>query len=406
MSIYGSMLAPKASSPWTDAFLAGDDLPNAWGPYGTVAVDGTASLQQSTVYSCVRVIAEDVASLPLHIYRRLDGGGKERDAGHPLYGMLHDAPNPEMSSGNFWETMVGWCASWGNAFAQIQFDRLDRPLYLWPLRSDRMRLRRNDRRELIYEYRYEDKAKPDEFPADEIFHLRGWGANGILGYSPIQVAGGPVLLALAAERFGINFFQNGSRPGGVVTMKTALSDPARQRFKTEFEALYRGVENAHRIAVLEEEAAFTPFSIPQEDAQFLETRKYQRSEIAGLFRMQPHMIADLDRSTNNNIEQQSLEHVTYTLRPWLIRIEREIKRQLMPERTHFVEFLVDGLLRGDAEGRARSLQIQRQNGALNADEWREIENRNPLPDGSGQVYWQPVNMMEAGAEPPSGGDQP
>jgi HK97 family phage portal protein len=403
--VYGTMLrAPmQASSPYTTAFLAGDDLPNSWGPNGTVVPnDGLYGLQQATVFACVRVIAEDVASLPIHVYRRRGDGGKERDPGHRLYSLLHDAPNEEMSTVNFWETMVTWACTWGNAFAQIRTDRLGRVVPaedgggLWPLRSDRMRFYRNERRGLVYEYRTPGEAIPKKFTADEIFHLRGLSTDGLMGFSPIQMAGGPLLLAMAAERFGINFFDNGSRPGGVLTVKGRLSKDSADRLKSDFESMLRGSHNAHRVTVLEEDSSFHPLSIPPEDGQFLETREYQREEICGMYRVAPHMIASLRRSTNNNIEHQGLEHVIYCLRPWLRRIEAEIKRQLIPEATHFCEFLVDGLLRGDAYGRAQALQIQLQNGALSPNEWREIENRNPREDEDGDKFLRPMNMEIAG----------
>lgn len=398
--------APVASSPYTDAFVRGDDLPNSWGPYGDVQMEGNHGLSVAAYYSCVKILSEDVSTLPLHIYRRLPNGGKERATDHPLYRALHDQPNPEMTSVNLFETLVANTVAWGNGFAQIRLDRLDRPTgELWPLRPDRMRIEREDvadrfgRRHLKYCYRQTDGSQTD-FREEEILHVRGLSSNGLIGFSPVQVAAGPFLLAKQAERFGISWFTNGSRPGGIVTVKGQLGNEGRQQLKAQIEGLFMGAGNASRVAVLEEDTSWTTVGTPPEDAQFLETRKYQRSEIAGMFRVQSHMINDLEKATFSNIEQQSLEHVVYTIRPWLVRIEQEIKRRLIPEPDYFAEFLVDGLLRGDAYGRAQALQIRRQNGTLTADEWREMENQNPLPDERGQDTWMPVNMQVVGAPPP------
>lgn len=393
-------MEPRASSPYTDAFVRGDDMPNAWGPFGTVAMDGTAGMQIGAVYACVKILTEDIATLPLHIYRRLPNGGKERAPDHPLYTMLHDQPNPEMTKVNWLEAIVGHTVNWGNGFSQIRRDRLDRPLELWPLRPDRMRIERDDRRQLRYRYT-DDDGKRHTFRANEILHVRGLSSNGLIGFSPIQVAGGPFLLAMNAERYGLSFFGNGSRPGGVITVEGELTPEGRANLRAQWESQFMGSNNASRVAVLEQGTSWTQVGVPPEDAQFLETRKFQRSEIAGMFRVQSHMINDLEKATFSNIEQQSLEHVVYTIRPWLVRIEAEIKRQLIPEPDYFAEFLVDGLLRGDAYGRAQALQIQRQNGVLTADEWREIENRNPLPNAHGEDTWMPSNMQVVGQEPPA-----
>jgi HK97 family phage portal protein len=398
---------PRASSPYTEAFVRGEDMPNAWGPMGDVAVDGTQGLAIAAYYSCVKILAEDVSTLPLHLYRRLPNGGKERAPDHPLYPMLHDRPNPEMTGVSFWETLMGHALMWGNGFAQIRLDRLDRPTgELWPLRPDRMKLKREEvadaqgRRHLLYCYRTLD-GQEITFREEEILHIRGLSSNGLIGFSPIQVVGGPFLLSRNAERFGISWFTNGSRPGGVVTVKGQLSKEGKDSLRDQIEGRFLGASNGSRVVVLEEDTSWTTVGTPPEDAQFIETRKFERAEIAGLFRVQSHLINDLERATFNNIEQLSLEHVVYTIRPWLVRIEQELKRRLLPDPEYFAEFLVDGLLRGDAVGRATALQIRRQNGTLTADEWREIENQNPLPDERGQDTWMPSNMQVVGSPSPA-----
>jgi HK97 family phage portal protein len=210
-------------------------------------------------------------------------------------------------------------------------------------------------------------------------------------------------LDLATRQFGGRFFGNDSRPGGILTHPGKLSPDGAKKLKRGWEEAHRGLSNSQRVAVLEEGVTWTTIGIPPEQAQFLETRRYGRSEIAGLFRVPLHLIGDLERATFSNIEAQSLEFAKYSLTPWLVQIEQAIQRDLFGisagKRSHFAEHLLEGLLRGDSQARAAYLQTMRQNGALNADEWRALDNLNPIPSGKGKIYWQPVNMQELGKEP-------
>lgn len=366
-----------------------------------------SALASAVVYACVNVLAQTIASLPLIVYRRLPNGGKERAPEHPLYDILHDRANPEMTAYEFRACMVGSQATWGNAYAEIQ--RSDaRIIALWPLRPDRMTIQRTDDGQLVYVYRL---PKPDPvtglmdkaFAFENIMHWRGLSGNGIVGYSPIQQAAESIGVDLATRQYGARFFGNDSRPGGVLTHPGRLSDDAAKKLKARWEEAHRGLSNSQRVAVLEEGVTWTTIGIPPEQAQFLETRKYQRSEIAALYRIPLHLINDLERATFSNVEHQSLEFVKYSITPWLVQIEQSLKRDLFEisagKRAHFAEHLIEGLLRGDSAARAAYLQTMRQNGALNADEWREIENMNPIPGGKGKIYWQPVNMQELGAKP-------
>lgn len=374
-----------------------------------------SAMQSAVVYACVNVLAQTIASLPLIVYRRLPNGGKERAPEHPLYDVLHDRPNPEMTSYELRACLVGHQATWGNAYCEIQ--RSDaRIIALWPLRPDRMTVQRDDAGNLIYVYRL---SKPDPqtglmdkvFAFENIMHWRGLSGNGIVGYSPVEQAAQSIGVDMATREYGARFFGNDSRPGGILTHPGRLSDDAAKKLKSRWEESHRGLSNSQRVAVLEEGVTWTSIGIPPEQAQFLETRKYQRSEIAALYRIPLHMINDLERATFSNIEQQSLEFVKYTLTPWLVQIEQAMKRDLFAisagKRAHFAEHLIEGLLRGDSAARAAYLQTMRQNGALNADEWREVENMNPIPGGKGKIFWQPANMLELGAKPaPAPAPQP
>lgn len=372
-----------------------------------VSVDG--SLAFIPVYACVRLLATSIASLPLPVYRRLPGGGKERDPNHPLYPLLHDAPNPEMTSCEMRQAMVGHLMLWGNAYANIERGDDGRPVALWPLRPDRMRVERSPRTGgLLYRYTLPSGEERILLP-EEVMHWRGLSSDGRQGYSPVALAREAVGMGLAAQEYAARFFANDARPGGILKTPNKLTPEAAAACKESWQQAHSGLTQAHRVAVLQEGLEWQSIGIPPKDAQFLELRQFQRGEIAMLFGVPPHMIGDTDKSTSwgTGIEQQGIGFVTYTLRPWLVSIEQRIKTDLFLESeraTWFAEFLVDGLLRGDAKGRAESLAIQRQNGIINADEWREIENRNPLPDGQGQIFLVNSAMVAPSAAANAGSD--
>lgn len=382
-------------------------------------VSPEGALRVIVVYACVRILAETIASLPFPVYKRLPEGGKVRDFDHPLYEVLHDQANPEMSSFELRECLVGHLCLWGNAYCEIERDGAGRVRALWPLRPDRMSVERvrqpfgrvvagltSDARAaagpLIYKYTV-PTGQQVYLRQSSILHLRTFGTDGLIGKSPISLAREAVGLTMATEEFGARFFGNDSRPGGVLQTPNKLSEQARQRLKNDWEALHRGLEHSHRVAVLEEGVTWQSIGIPPEDAQFLETRKFQLAEIARLFRIPPHMIADVERSTSwgTGIEQQSIGFVVYTIRPWLVRIEQAIRQQVFTsvDREQWTaEFVVDGLLRGDIKSRYDAYATARQWGWLSADEIRELENMNPLPDGMGKQYLTPLNMASASEE--------
>lgn len=347
----------------------------------------------ATFYAGVRVLAETFAMLPLFVYRRLEGGGKDRAVDHPLYPVLHDEPNPEMSSFIWRELVMQNLVTWGNHFSEIVFDQLGRT-QLWPLRPDRMEVRwgRDSRKDYIYAKANGQRVKMEP---GSVFHIPGMGADGLRGYSLLTLHRKTFKLHDAARDFGTSTFENNARPAVVLSHPKTLSDAAIGRLAGQMDEL-RGSKNAGKTVVLEEGLQITEVGIPPEDAQYMETRVFQKREIATILRIQLHKLNDLERATFSNIDEQNLEFISDTMQPWFSRFEGESNRQLLPgEREHFIAFLVSGYLRGRAKDRAEALQVRRQNGTLNADEWREIEDENPLPDGLGKTFWMPANMKPA-----------
>ena len=354
-------------------------------------VNERTAMQTTAVYACVRILAEAVASLPLHVYEYQDDGGKKLVYDHPLYYLLHDEPNPEMTSFVFRETLMSHLLIWGNAYAQIIRDGAGRVLGLYPLLPDKMEVQRDDKGNIYYVYSRNSDENPMfkeygniKLKAEDVLHIPGLGFDGLVGYSPIAMAKNAVGMTLACEEYGASFFANGANPGGVLEHPGVLKDPSKVR--ESWNSVYRGVSNAHKIAVLEEGMKYQQIGIPPEEAQFLETRKFQINEIARLYRIPPHMVGDLDKSSFSNIEQQSLEFVKYTLDPWVIRWEQSLQRSLLlpgEKGKYFIKLNVDGLLRGDYQSRMNGYAVGRQNGWFSANDIREMENMNPIPDEEG-----------------------
>lgn len=360
-----------------------------------IDISEEGALNATAVMACVRILAESVASLPLITYRRLADGGKGRAINHSLYRILHDAPNPEMTSFQWRETMMGHLCLWGNAYSEIVTDQAGRVKELWPLRPDRMRVaREND--ELKYYYKIKATSPEEPLPAERILHIPGISMDGVKGISLITAARNAIGLAMATEEFGATFFRNGATPGIVLRHPGTLGEVAYKRLKESWNKEHQGQDRHHRTAILEEGISVEKIGIPPEDAQFLQTRRFQVEEIARIFRVPPHMLADLERATFSNIEHQGLEFVIHSLRPWLVRLEQGYKRKLLMPREqveYYIEHLVDGLLRGDLLSRYQAYAVGRVNGWLSADDVLEMENRNPLPNGKGKIYLMPMNMI-------------
>ena len=365
-------------------------------------VNERSAMQMTAVYSCVRILSEAVAGLPLHLYRYADGGSKEKAVDNQLYFLLHDEPNPEMTSFVFRETLMTHLLLWGNAYAQIIQNGKGEVVALYPLMPDRMTVERDDKGTLYYEYRVSDSDAPTmkngtvRLKPSDVLHVPGLGFDGLVGYSPIAMAKNAIGLAIAAEEYGSKFYANGAAPSGVLEHPGMLKDPSKVR--DSWNEAFGGSSNSHKVAVLEEGLKYTPISISPNEAQFLETRKFQINEIARIFRVPPHMVGDLEKSSFSNIEQQSLEFVKYTLEPWLVRWEQSMARVLISPNNksqYFIKFNVDGLLRGDYASRMNGYATARQNGWMSANDIRELENldRIPVEDG-GDLYLINGNMTK------------
>lgn len=390
-------------------YYIGTDFRYLFGPStsGKLVNEFTA-MQTTAVYACVRILAETLAALPLQMYC-YTATGKERVYNHPLYHLLHDEPNPEMTSFIFRETLMSHLLIWGNAYAQIIRDRLGRVQGLYPLRPDKISVCRDSQGKIFYLYTKTSDENPNIRPygqvalqKEEVLHIPGLGFDGLVGYSPIAMARNAVGMTMACEEYGASFFANGASPSGVLEHPGVLKDPSKVR--DSWNAVYQGSGNAHKVAVLEEGMKYQQIGIPPEEAQFLETRKFQLDEIARLYRIPPHMIGDLEKSSFNNIEQQSMEFVKYTLDPWVIRWEQAMQKALfLPEekKQYFLKFNVNGLMRGDYESRMTGYSIGRQNGWLSANDIREMEDMNPVPDEEGGnlylVNGSMTKLKDAGA---------
>ena len=354
-------------------------------------VNERSAMQVTAVYACVRILSESIAGLPLHTYRYLKDGAKEKAINHPLYRLLHDEPNPEMTSFVFRETLMSHLLLWGNAYAQIIRNGKGEILALYPLMPNRMTVDRASNGEIYYTYMVNDSDNPTlkeqgqvYLRKEDVLHIPGLGFDGLVGYSPISMAKNAVGMALACEEYGAKFFENGASPSGVLEHPSTIKNP--DKLRESWNSLFQGSGNSHRVAVLEEGLTFKPIAISPNEAQFLETRKFQIDEIARIFRIPPHMVGDLERASFSNIEEQSLEFVKYTLNPWVTRWEQSIQRSLFLEsekREYFVKFNVDGLLRGDYQSRMNGYATARQNGWMSANDIRELENMDLIPDELG-----------------------
>lgn len=365
-------------------------------------VNERSAMQMTAVYSCVRILSEAVAGLPLHLYRYTSENSKEKAADNPLYFLLHDEPNPEMSSFVFRETLMTHLLLWGNAYAQIIRNGKGEVIGLYPLMPDRMNVDRDEHGKLYYEYMVSsddapiNKVSAVKLQPSDVLHIPGLGFDGLVGYSPIAMAKNAIGLAIAAEEYGSKFYANGATPSGILEYPGTVKEP--EKVRESWNAGFGGSSNSHKVAVLEEGMKYTPISISPNEAQFLETRKFQINEIARIFRVPPHMVGDLEKSSFSNIEQQSLEFVKYTLEPWLVRWEQAMQRSLISQNdkaVFFIKFNVDGLLRGDYQSRMSGYATARQNGWMSANDIRELENLDRIPEElGGDLYLINGNMTK------------
>ena len=357
------------------------------------AVNANTAIQLSTVYACVRVISETVASLPLGVYEATNAGNRKATE-HPLYKLLHDEPNTEMTSFILREVMLGHLLLWGNSYCQIIRTGRNKITGLYPLLPDKMTVDRDKNGALIYTYSTASGQTVVLAPED-VLHIPGLGFDGVMGYSPIALEKNAIGLGIASEEYGSKFFSNGARPSGILTHPNTVKNP--KALRESWNAAYGGSSNANRVAILEEGMRFEPIAIPNNEAQFLETRKFQVDEICRIFRVPPHLVGNLEHATFSNIEHQSIDFAVHTIRPWLVRIEQSMNRALFSEQEKerfYVQFNIDGLMRGDYKSRMEGYAIGINNGFMCPNDIRSLENMNPIPaEEGGNAFLVNGNML-------------
>ncbi len=344
------------------------------------------------VMAAIRLRAETIGSLPLPIYERLERG-KRANPDHRLYKMLHDQANPEMTAMIFKETLQAHADSWGTGYAEIEYDTDGFAMWMWPLLAGNMEVFREDGT-LIWLYTHSDGTR-SRLTSRQVFRLPGLGSNGITGYSPIHMARQALALGLAAEEYAGRYYSGDARPGVVLKLgpEYDYDDDAKKRLAESFDATHAGLSNKHRTAVLDEGMDFEQIGFNAEDSQMIQSQKWSVEQVCRIFNIPPHMLHSLERATFNNIEELGLNFVTYSLRPWLVRWEQQIKMQLLADDPrHFAEFNVDGLLRGKVEDRMNAYWKMFQMGSISPDEIRAKETLNPLPGGKGEEYYVPANI--------------
>lgn len=388
MSWIGNQLRADASMPPPDpvdrAFLAAAGIHS-----GAVTVSGAQAI--STVWACVKVISETVSLTPAFVYERTQDGGKQRATDHPVYDLIHFRPNPYQTIFEFFELVTAHAVLRGNGYAWITPGRRGFADQLHPLHPDRVVPEWAPDGESI-RYRIVDTRKNTirTLLQDEVIHLRGRSEDGLLGLSTISQARRTLGLTQSAEQHGTQLFQNGANPGVVLEHPGELKGAAAQRLAAQFDSRHAGAQNTGKTLVLEEGMKAAKLSMSNDDAQFLETRQFQVAEICRWFRVQPHKVHDLSRATFGNIEHQSLEFVSDTILPWLKRWELALSSDLISApNKYFIEFLVDGLLRGDAASRVAYYEAMTRMRTMSRNEIRARENLNPI-DGGDEYPEAPV----------------
>ena len=365
-----------------------------------VTVTPESSMQLTAVYSCVRLLAETVAQLPMQTYRRRRDGSKEWLPDYPLQVTLAREPNDWQTSFEFREMMQGHLVTRGNAYARIIAGDRGAVTQLIPLHPGRMRPERMANGRLRFEYTTPDGRK-ETYLQDELFRLCGLSSDGISGLNPIELERDAIGGLKATETYGNKFFANSAKPGGFLTTDGPMKEEAAKQNRKMWEDVHRGADNAFRTAVLTDGLKWQAVGIDNEAAQFLESKKFGVVEICRIFRVPPHLVYDLERATFSNIEEQSLEFAIYTMLPWLRRWEEAISRDLIVEPDVYVKFNMEGLLRGSAQARAALYQQALTSGWMSINEVRELEDMDPIADGDAHFIQGAMIPLEVALNPPT-----
>lgn len=388
-AVFGKTLEEKISD-----FLTGADIDNEDVNYANI--NSSTALKYSAVFACVRVLAETLANTPIALYRKLPNKEREEANDLAIYDILHNVPNSEMSAFNFKESCMNSLNLGGNAVCQRLVNEKGDLVGLYPLFYNRVEITRDQNtNKLIY---IVDGNKAT-LQREQVLHIPGFSLDGVKGLSPIEYTANAIRLGLNYEQFGVNFYKNGANATGAFKSPGVLEEEAYQRLKKDLKTNYTGLKNTGTPMILEDGLEFQQFQIKPVDAQLLESKYFQIEDICRIYRVPQHLINKLDRSTNNNIEQQSLEFIMYTMLPWFKRWEDAVNSQLLTpqerQEGYYLEFKTDALLRGDTAARAAYYGQGRQWGWLSVNDIRRLENM-PSIGKEGDIYLQAVNMAEAG----------
>ena len=371
-------------------FLKGNNI--SGNGIGGGKIDKDQAMRMAAVFACIRVRSETVSCIPLICYQKKDGKRSVAKDSN-LYKIFHNKPNKYMSPSSFKQTMQSDIDIYGNAYAYKQKNVYGDLLGLLPIKAGAVRLK-VDNFTPTYEINTVDGMKM--YTRDDIFHITGMSFDGITGISPIEYAARAAGLGLEYERFSQEFFKNGAFPSVAIEMPNAMTDIAFNRLKEEVDKKHSGTQNAGKPWIIEDGGKMTTLSVNAADSQFIENRKFQKEEIASIYRVPMHLIQSLDRSTNNNIEHQSLEFIKYTMLNQFVNWEEAIESQLRTDQQisdeYYMEFNVEVFQRGDFKTRMEGYEVALRSGGLNPDEVRALENREPIPNGLGQKFFISQNV--------------
>jgi len=369
------------------AHLGGEQSPAG------VSVTHDKAFGITAFWAGVRIISQTIAGLPLRPYERQEKGRRLAD-NHNLFKLLHIRPNPYMSPYTFKEVRAAHCLTWGNSYAEIERDNAGRPIGLWPLLPDRTGAEIKDGKKVYWTFVNGTKVW---LSADRVLHVPGLGFDGIQGYNVIKVHRDSLGLSIAANEYGATFFGNSGRPSGVLTHPGNPDVDERKEFRDEWNQMHSGLTKAQRTAVLWGGMEWKPISIPPEEAQFLQTREMQLEEVARILNINPILLQQTSKQTSwgTGVAQFLTAYAKFTITPWLEREEDAMNYDLFSESErgkYYVKYTIEQLMRGDPKMQAEILEIKRRNAIINADEWRALDEENPLPDGLGKEYYMPLNM--------------
>jgi len=401
-NLFNKILRPFGFLVIKAASTAGTWIGSLAGSFGNAAkekVNNETAMTVSTLFACIRNVSEDIAKMPLKVYKK-EGDCRYEQSDHPLTRLLQYQPNPDMTAISFREAMNAHAMGWGNAYAEIQRNMEGRPIALWPIRTDRVTIYNTDSGRKFYRILTENGQTSDIW-AEDIFHLHGLGSDGNTGYNIVQLAGQSIGGALGMDKFAGAYFANGMHQSGMLKHPNNLSKEAQERLKSQMTDEFGGGENAHQIMIIEEGMDFVSNTIDPEASQMIETRQFTVTEFCRWLRVPPHKVADLTRATFSNIEEQNIDYVQDGLTGWCERWEQTLWWKLLsePEKQSglYFEHVVEGLLRGNIKTRYEANALMWDRGVLSINEIRSKENLNPIEGGD--EHFIPMNftkLSEAG----------